>query len=209
MALRIAIQGELGSNSHMAALDLLSDLKRPIEIVACTVSAGVFERLVEGTVDAAVLPIENSLHGSVAEHYDLLIEHPVTIVREGLLRIRFHLIAMPGVEIKDLRHVLSHPVALAQCRKFLASNRQLEAMPFYDTAGSVKHVVEARLRDTAGIAPEMAAEQYGGEILQRDLEDHAENFTRFQVVCGDGRMLPSRTPLETEQPNKMTVAFFG
>jgi len=205
---RIAIQGELGSNSHMAALEALGASEgtgRTIEIVPCAVSAIVFERLLDGSADAAVLPIENSLHGSVAEHYDLLLHHPVRIVQESLLRIRFNLIAMPGVRFVDLRRVLSHPVALAQCRKFLAANRQLEAVPFYDTAGSVKHLMESRLSDTAGIAPELAARQYGGEILERDLEDHTANFTRFHTLCREDAQ--AMVEGEFQPPNKMTVAF--
>src|SRR5271154_4204146 len=212
----IAIQGECGSNSHMAALEMLG----AVDLVPCTLSADVFDRLLDGTVDAAVLPIENSLHGSVAEHYDLLLQHPVRITAESLLRIRFHLIAMPGVVLGDLRRVLSHPVALAQCRRFLAQHRELEAVPFYDTAGSVKHLMAAQLRDTAGIAPELAASQYGGQILARDLEDHAENFTRFHLLR---RVSPEGSPSHAMSVapaagdkaaagcnpanNKMTVAF--
>lgn len=194
----------------MAALEQLADLERPIEIVPCTVSAIVFERLFDpsGNIDAAVLPIENSLHGSVAEHYDLLLEHPVRIRRESLLRIRFNLIAMPGVQFSDLRRVLSHPVALAQCRQFLAANRHLEAVPFYDTAGSVKHLMESQLRDTAGIAPELAATQYGGEILQSDLEDHTQNFTRFHLITRLSDTVDPFLSDEAFEPNnKMTVAF--
>jgi len=188
----------------MAALEALSGIGREIEVVPCTVSAVVFERMLDESVDAAVLPIENSLHGSVAEHYDLLLQHPVRIVSESLLRIRFNLIAMPGVRSADLRRVLSHPVALAQCRRFLAANPQLEAVPFYDTAGSVKHLMESRLIDTAGIAPELAARQYGGEILERDLEDHTANFTRFHTILREESPSPF-TPAEA--PNKMTLAF--
>jgi prephenate dehydratase len=191
----------------MAALGLLSDVAPPVEIVPCTVSSVVFERLLTGEVDIAVLPIENSLHGSVAEHYDLLLQHPARIVREGLLRIRFHLIAVPGVEFVDLRRVLSHPVALAQCRRFLAANPQLEAVPFYDTAGSVKHVMEQGLRDAAGIAPEIAAAEYGGEILRRDLEDHAENFTRFHVFCREESAAEWLDRAANGVANKMSVAF--
>lgn len=221
-AIRIAIQGELGSNSHMAALALLADVAdagREVEIVPCAVSAEVFERLLDSSsagdnsiwVDAAVLPIENSLHGSVAEHYDLLLKHPVQILRERLLRIRFNLIAMPGVGVGELRRVLSHPVALAQCRRFLEQHRELEVVPFYDTAGSVKHLMEARLRDTAGIAPELAAQQYGAKIVQRDLEDHSANFTRFHLICRQNDGQNDVTDLfaspETAEPNKMSVAF--
>ena len=202
----VAIQGELGSNSHIASLELLGELE-PVNVVPCSLSAVVFERLLDGSVDAAVLPIENSLHGSVVEHYDLLLEHPVRIVREGLLRIRFHLMAKPHVDFSELRRVLSHPVALAQCRRFLGANRHIEAVPFYDTAGSVKYLMEADLKDTAGIAPELAATQYGAAILQRDLEDHPNNFTRFQVICRQEDLLPSQQLPESAEPNKMTLAF--
>jgi prephenate dehydratase len=205
--MRIGIQGELGSNSHMAALEMLGPTLGTAGLVPCAISADVFARLADGTVDAAVLPIENSLHGSVAEHYDLLFHNAVRITGESLLRIRFHLIAMPGTRREDLRRVLSHPVALAQCRGFLAAHRELEAVPFYDTAGSVKHLMEQRLANTAGIAPELAAAQYGAEILESGLEDHTQNFTRFhlvQPVFALPHVLPGQSALP---PDKMTLVF--
>jgi prephenate dehydratase len=196
---RIAIQGELGSNSHMAALAMLGAVK----VVPCNVSAEVMEAVVAGRVDAAVLPIENSLHGSVAEHYDLLLESAVKIVGESLLRIRHNLIAAPGVKLEDVRHVLSHPVALSQCRKFLNGFTQADAVPFYDTAGSVKHVMANDLQDTAGVAPELAAKQYGAQVLVEGIEDHAQNFTRFHLLV--------RSEIAAESvfadANKLSVAF--
>jgi prephenate dehydratase len=179
--LKVAIQGELGSNSHMATVAMLGN-QVALEIIPCTVSAQVMAKLIDGEVDCAVLPIENSLHGSVAEHYDLLLELPVRIDGESQLRIRHNVIAMPGVEFRDLRKVMSHPVALSQCRRFLAWHLELEVVPFYDTAGSVKHLMAAGLRDVAGIAPELAAEVYGAEVLQAGIEDHAENYTRFHLL---------------------------
>jgi prephenate dehydratase len=198
---RIAIQGERGSNSNMAALEMLGE----IEVVPCSVSADVIAAVVQGTVDAAVLPIENSLHGSVAEHYDLLMEQPVRIERESLLRIRHNLIAARGIKLEDVRWVLSHPVALSQCRRFLAdmeATRKVKSMPFYDTAGSVKHLMAEGLRDTAGVAPELAAKEYGAEVLVRGIEDHAQNFTRFHLIRSS--YLPN---LESETVDKMSVAF--
>jgi prephenate dehydratase len=188
----------------MATLQMLGNEAKDLSIVPCSVSAEVMSRVIAGDVDAAVLPIENSLHGSVAEHYDLLLELDVRIERESLLRIRHNLIAAPGVSMADLRRVLSHPVALSQCRKFLASHPELEAMPFYDTAGSVKHLMENQLRDVAGIAPELAAAQYSAEVLLAGVEDHAQNFTRFHLVrrSEDPYLLPLREP-----ENKMSVAF--
>jgi prephenate dehydratase len=202
-AMKIAIQGELGSNSHMAALAMLGGEADPIEIVTCSVSVQVFDRLMEGDVDGAVLPIENSLHGSVSEHYDLLLDRPVRIVRESLMHIRHNVIAMPGVAFGDLRRVMSHPVALAQCRRFLNQHRQLEVVPFYDTAGSVKHVMEAGLRDAAGIAPVLAAEQYGAEVLLAGVEDHAANVTRFHLLVPDSSTVRS----DAGRSNKMSLAF--
>jgi prephenate dehydratase len=164
----------------MAALAMLGDVA--VEIVACAASAEVFERVVAGAVDAAVLPIENSLHGSVAEHYDLLLAQPVRIARESLLRVRHNLIARPGVTLAQVRKAMSHPVALSQCRRWLAAHPEIEAVNFYDTAGSVKYILAAGLTDAGGIAPELAARQYGGEVLAAGIEDHAENFTRFFLL---------------------------
>ncbi len=172
----------------MAAVDLFPGG----EIVSCAVSGEVFRQVVGAAVDGAVLPIENSLHGSVSEHYDLLLEHPVRVVGESLLRIQHNLIVSPGVRAAGLRRVLSHPVALAQCRAFLERRPELEAVPFYDTAGSVKSLMSEGRTDTAAIAPELAARVYGAEVLERGIEDHAENYTRFHVLRreGDARLGP-------------------
>jgi prephenate dehydratase len=193
----IAIQGERGSNSHLAALEMLGD----VALVPCTLSAEVVEAVLSGRADAAVLPIENSLHGSVAEHYDLLLDHPLRIDRESLLRIHHNLIAAPGVALADIRTVLSHPVALSQCRKFLAGFSRARAVPFYDTAGSVKHLVAANLRDTAGLAPQLAATEYGAHVLLAGVEDHAENYTRFHLL----RL--ANAPRSAETPDKLSLAF--
>ena len=200
--LKVAIQGELGSNSHMATVEMLGEVSG-LEIVACTVSAQVLAKVIAGEVDAAVLPIENSLHGSVAEHYDLLLDLPVHIERESLLRIRHNLIVMPGVKLTEIRRVMSHPVALSQCRRFLASHPEWEVIPFYDTAGSVKRLMAEGLRDVAGIAPVLAAKEYGAEIVMASIEDHAENYTRFHLVRRDGTAIEELAG----DGNKMSLAF--
>jgi len=199
--LRVAIQGELGSNSHVAALGALHDRGDAApEIAPCALSAEVFERLEAGTVDLAVLPIENSLHGSVAEHYDLLLAHAVSISGEWLLRVRHNVIAAPGVALADIRQILSHPVALSQCRRWLRAHPEIAAAPFYDTAGSVKHLMATGARDTAGIAPELAATQYGAQVLVAGIEDHPDNFTRFLV-------LQKASGTRTSATNKISLAF--
>jgi prephenate dehydratase len=200
--LKLAIQGELGSNSHMATVEMMGN-RKGLEIIACTVSAQVLAKVVSGEVDGAVLPIENSLHGSVAEHYDLLLELPVRIDGESLLRIRHNVIAMPGVKLEEVRRVMSHPVALSQCRRYLAAHPELEVVPFYDTAGSVKHVMEAGLGDTAGIAAELAARVYGAEVLVSGVEDHAENYTRFHLL----RREDATGGVSVADADKMSLAF--
>ena len=193
--MKAAIQGERGCFSHEAALQMLGKC----EVVPCARSREVFERLQRGTVAAAVIPIENSLAGSVLEHFDLLLAHDVFVQREHRLRINHHLIAAPGVKLKDVRRVFSHPVALDQCRDFFRQHPRIRPEPFYDTAGSVKHVVEQRLPDAAGIGPKQAAAEYSGHILKSDLEDDRQNFTRFFLVSRHRRVLPGA--------NKTSIAF--
>jgi prephenate dehydratase len=176
--MKIAIQGELGSFSHEAAEAMLQRAK----VVPCARSLEVFDRVKRGTVDGAVVPIENSLAGSVAEHFDLLLGRDVHIVREFRLRIVHNLISLPGTNLGDVRRVFSHPVALDQCRDLFAKNPKLEPVPFYDTAGSVKHVVAEGLRDAAGIASRRAARVYAGRILKAGIEDDKKNFTRFFLI---------------------------
>ncbi len=134
--MKVAIQGELGSFSHEAAGKMLP---RGATVVPCARSAEVFDRVESGAVQAAVIPIENSLAGSVAEHFDLLLARDVFIHGEMHLRIRHNLIAPPGVKLSEVKQVFSHPVALDQCRNFFSSHPGVQAVPFYDTAGSVRH----------------------------------------------------------------------
>jgi len=195
--MRVAIQGEPGSFSHEAAIKLDPD----VSIVPCSLSADVFAALTNGKVDAAVIPIENSLAGSVAEHFDLLLTHDVTVERETLLRIRHNLIAISGSAIADIDRVFSHPVALAQCRRFLAEHPRMESFAFYDTAGSVKQLVELRDRHAAAIASDGAAHYYGANILASDIEDNPENFTRFFLVRR------TRDAVADPQSNKISIAF--
>lgn len=193
--MKVAIQGEPGSFSDQAARTMLPRAR----IVPCPLSADVFERVVSGAVQAAVIPIENSLAGSVTEHLDLLLENPVGIEREFRLRIEHCLIAPPGVKIPQLRRVLSHPIALQQCRDFLSHHPKLEPVPFYDTAGSVKHIISDGLRDTAAIAGAQAAREYRAHVLRPGIEDDKQNFTRFFLVRRNPRMLPGA--------NKTSIAF--
>ena len=193
--MRVAIQGEAGSFSHEAATRMVPGCS----IVACARSAEVFDRVERGSVDAAVVPIENSLAGSVAEHFDLLLARKVFIRQELRLRIVHNLIAAPEVKMADVRRVYSHPVALDQCRDFFRKHPKIEATAFYDTAGSVKHVIESGLGDAAGIAGRHAATVYKGRILAAGIEDDKRNFTRFFLIRKRRRIVPGA--------NKTSIAF--
>ncbi len=195
--MRIAIQGEPGSFSHEAALKAVPQAT----ILPCALSAEVFSTAMAGNADAAVIPIENSLAGSVLEHYDLLLAHDVAVESEWLLRIRHNLIGLPGSSLGKIRQAYSHPVALAQCRRFFQQHPEIEAVAFYDTAGSVKQLMELRDPGVAAIASAQAASHYGGEILQSGIEDNAENYTRFFLIRPRQKVEP-----ETH-PDKVSLAF--
>jgi prephenate dehydratase len=210
LVMKIAIQGERGSFSHEAAERMVPRCS----VVPCTRSAEVFDRVEGGTVDAAVIPIENTLAGTVAEHADLLVSCNVFIQAEYLLRIIHNVIAAPGVPLTSVRRVLSHPVALDQCRNFFRQHARIEAVPFYDTAGSVKHVIENNLRDAAGIAGRQAAREYSGKILKAGIEDEKGNFTRFFLIRKVGRTSRSHSQvgavyerLIPRGANKTSIAF--
>ena len=214
-AVKVAIQGELGSFSHEAAERMLPRCT----VVPCARSAEVFDRVQRGSVVAAVIPIENSLAGTVAEHADLLVMQEVFIQSEFLLRIVHNVIAAPGVKLSEVRKVLSHPVALDQCRDFFRHHPRIEPVPFYDTAGSVKHVVANRFPDAAAIAGRHAAHEYSGKILQAGIEDDKRNFTRFFLIRkstgrtgtargkGSAASAPRHQRLIPRGANKTSIAF--
>jgi len=182
---RTGIQGELGAFSQEATRQLLGP---KAEIVPYPTFEGVFSALRNAKIDAAVIPMENTLAGSVYENYDHLAHYDVRIAAETNVRIVHNLIAPPGTRFRDLRKIYSHPVALNQCLKFFARYPKLERVPFYDTAGSVKTVMETREAGAAAIASDVAAALYGGAILKRSIEDDRRNFTRFFLLYPSGKL---------------------
>lgn len=192
---RVSFQGEKGAFSQEAAHQLLGPA---IEVVPCQRFDDLFGSLETREADAAVVPIENTLHGSVHENYDHLLKFDFPIVAETSVRIVHHLIAPPGVAFRRLRRVYSHPVALNQCLKFFERYPKLERVPFYDTAGSVKMLMRERPEDAAAIASSVAAEIYGATILKRSIEDDRKNFTRFFLL----RRPEQVPPLPKEAPGK-------
>lgn len=175
----IAFQGERGAFSEEAARKLAG---AETEVLPCSCFEDMFRSLKEGRAIGAAVPIENTLAGSVHENYDHLVSFELPIVGETSVRIVHNLIAPKGVPFSKIRRVFSHPVALNQCLDFFAHNPQLERIPFYDTAGSVKMVTEEGLTDAAGIASTVAAEIYGARILRKSIESDRQNFTRFFLL---------------------------
>jgi prephenate dehydratase len=176
---RIAFQGERGAFSEEAARKLLPP---DITLLPCARFEDVFRSVKQGRATGAVIPIENTLAGSVHENYDHLQDFELPIVGETSVRIIHNLIAVKDVKFAAIRRVYSHPVALNQCLNFFAQNPQIERVPFYDTAGSVKMITEKKVTDAAAIASDVAAEIYGARILRKSIEDDRQNFTRFFLL---------------------------
>lgn len=192
-SIRASFQGEPGAFSHDAATRFFGP---GATTVPCRTFEEMFEAVEEGRADCAIVPIENTLAGSVIKNYDLLVEHDFTIVAELVLRIVHNLIAAPGVKLEQLRRVHSHPVALAQCERFLKAHKQLEVVQAYDTAGAVKDVMQSGRRDEAAIAGPAAAEVYGAQIVVAGIESNKQNYTRFFVLVPPARAsaIPVRAP---------------
>lgn len=200
---KAAFQGERGAFSEDAARSLLGDA---VETIAYRSFDEMFDAVTNGTADCAIAPIENSLAGSVIKNYDLLEKHDLTIIGETNVRIIHNLIAPAGVALSDVRHVYSHPVALAQCEKFLRAHPQFVAEAAYDTAGSVKTVVENKRRNEAAIAGTTAAKLYGASIIAAGIEDNPENYTRFLLLAQPERAAEIPV-LNREGERKTTVIF--
>lgn len=187
---RIAFQGERGAFSEEAARKLLG---REITLLPCARFEDVFRSLKEGRASGAVVPIENTLAGSVHENYDHLQRFDLPIVAETSVRIVHNLIVRKDVKFSAIRRVYSHPVALNQCLDFFSENPHIERIPFYDTAGSVKMITEEGFTDAGAIASRVAAELYDARILKKSIEDDRQNFTRFFLLRRpkDSRRLPT------------------
>jgi prephenate dehydratase len=183
---KVAFQGELGAFSHQAVQKIFGPTAVPF---SCIVFDDAFEAVARKKADFAVVPIENTLAGSIHANFDLLARHSLEIIAETTLRVQHNLIAYPGTSFRQIRQIYSHPAALEQCKRLLRRLKSVEKISFYDTAGSVKHIRDRGLREAAAIASENAARIYGMKILRRGIEDEPENFTRFLALARRGRFL--------------------
>ena len=193
---RVAIQGERGSFSELAVRSLFGPRAR---LVPCPDFDSLFRAAGNRRCRYALVPVENTIAGSIHRVYDLLLDSPLKVAGEAIIRVSHCLVALPGVRLRDVRRVFSHPVALAQCEDFFLRHPRLTRVATHDTAGSVRLLREQPARDTAAIAPELSARLYGARVLARGLEDHRANFTRFFLLSRDGRPIG--------RPDKTSVLF--
>jgi prephenate dehydratase len=176
---RVAFQGEPGAFSEAAAVRLLGG--EIITVPRPTFDAA-FRAIADGAADALLVPVENSLAGSVVRVYDLLLQSELTITAETILPIELHLIACPGASLAEIRSISSHPMALAQCERFFSQHPSIKRLPAEDTAGSVREALARGDRTHAAIAGKYAAERYRGAMIVEKIQDNAENFTRFVLL---------------------------
>jgi len=192
---RIAFQGEPGAYSEAAAIRFSDHA----DLLPCESFDDVFTAVATGKATHGILPVENSIGGSIHRNYDLLLEHDLPIVGEVVLDITHNLLVLPGTTMEQVKKIYSHPQALAQCERFLRSLPGVSVEATYDTAGSAKLVKEKGLKDAAAIASDRAAQVFGLEILKPEIQDFSDNITRFLIV--------SRTADSDLQADKTTVVF--
>jgi arogenate/prephenate dehydratase len=193
--MRIAFQGAAGAYSETAALRGWPQA----EAVAMERFEDVFAAVASGRTSHGILPVENSIGGSIHRNYDLLLEHDLPIVAETELPVVHNLLALPGTTLEGVKRVFSHPQGLAQCEMFLHTLPGVEIVATYDTAGSARMIREGNLTDTAAIASLRAAEVFGLDVLKEGIQDYPDNVTRFLLIARDAKALGT--------PDKTTLAF--
>jgi 3-deoxy-7-phosphoheptulonate synthase len=193
---RAAFLGEMGTFSHQASTQYFGEKVAALPIPSFRL---IFEAIKTGEADFGVVPVENSLTGSIHENYDLLLEYDMKIVGEITLRIIHHLIGQPGSKIEDITRVLSPPMAFQQCRQFLDQHDTWELVPVKDTSGAVKVICESGNINEAAIAGKAAAEIHGMAVLEKGIETNPRNFTRFVVI--------SAGPIEKGPRRKSSLIF--
>jgi prephenate dehydratase len=193
--MNVAFQGERGAYSEAAALEYFGN---SIEPIPCPTFDEVFEKVEAGAVERGIVPVENSLGGSIHRNYDLFMRHQLHLIGEKIYRVRHCLIGWPGAALSDLTLIMSHPQALAQCEHYI-TRLGIQREVVYDTAGAVKMLKASGRRDHAAIASRRAAEVYEMQILEEDIEDDEANYTRFVVL--------SREPIVPAAPAKTSIVF--
>jgi len=177
--LTVGFQGERGAFSELAAINFFGDKAEPIPL---TTFFEIFEQLKKKKLDCGIIPIENSLFGSVSENFDYLAKYPIKILAEVNQRIEHCLMGIDNCDIVKIKVIISHPQALGQCSRFLSKLKKVQKTPFYDTAGAAKHLLEKNDSSIAAIASKQAAKYYGLRILKKSIQNVEKNYTRFLII---------------------------
>ncbi len=199
MKLKIAIQGIQGSNHHQVAKDYYGDSN--IELVECLSFHGLVDQLLEGAADKGIMAIENSIAGSIIPNYALVYDNGLHIIGEYYLNIHHHLMVLKGQSLNDIKEVRSHPMALLQCREYLKTRPHIKMVEDVDTAETARQIQQNGAKGIAAIAPKVAAELYGLDIVASDIQTIKNNATRFIIVKTKNKELPK------EDINKASVRF--
>lgn len=198
MGVKVVIQGIRGSNHHQVA-DAYFD--KDLELVECLSFHGLVDQLLNKQADQGVMAIENSIAGSIIPNYALVQSNRLHIIGEYYHHIHHHLMALKGQDISDIREVRSHPMALLQCREYLKTQPHIRMIEDVDTAETARQIQEGKLEGIAAIAPKMAAEMYGLEILASEIQTIKNNATRFIIVKTENTVIPP------EEINKASIRF--
>lgn len=198
MSLRVAIQGIKGSNHHQVAREYFGE---DVQLVECMSFDQLVDRLLDGSADTGIMAIENSIAGSIIPNYALVYHNRLHIIGEHYLKINHNLMALAGQSISDLGEVRSHPMALLQCKEFFRDHPHIKLVEDVDTAETAKQIQEKQLKGVGAIAPSVAAELYGLEILASEIQTIKNNATRFIIVKTANKELPK------EEINKASVRF--
>jgi prephenate dehydratase len=194
--MQVAYLGEIGAYSEEAAVEYFGADAR---LIPQDSFYNIFRSVQENKVDFGLVPIENSLAGSIHQNYDLLLQHNLSIVGEQYLRIHHCLIGRPGAQISNIKKIISHPQALAQCERYIRNLPSVSPEPKYNTAGSVKMISKSSDNTVAAIASKRAAHVYGMEILEEGIEDNSANYTRFIALALE--------PVEPKNNAKTSIVF--
>ena len=197
----VAIQGGLGSYSHIAAQTLFPN---SLELIQCQSFQQTFDTLTSGQSRYAVIPFENSTHGSVNENYDLITQNNLHIINEIYLKINFHLIGLPGSTIGDIKNLYTHKVSILQIRKFLNQHPSITTHVHSDNGRAVEHIKQLNQKQNAAAASRLAAKIYNMQIIQENIHDNSKNYTRFFVLSSKPEFHPNsnKTTLQFEVEHK-------
>lgn len=187
MKLKVAIQGIKGSNHHQVAKDFFGD---HIALLECSSFDAVVDNLLSGAADKGIMAIENSIAGSIIPNYNLVYHNNIHVIGEHYLNIHHNLMVLKGTSFDDIEEVHSHPMALLQCKEFFKAHAHIKLVESVDTAETAKRIKECQLTHIAAIAPKMAAELYGLDIIADNIQTIVNNSTRFIILKKQNKVLP-------------------